>query len=51
MCLSYSLISEKELKKLQHERLKLEKEVANSLMVFNLWKIIHPFQDKKYFRA
>ena len=25
-----------------------EKEVANSLMAFNLLKIIHPFQDKQH---
>ena len=27
-----------------------EKEVANSLMAFNLLKIIHPFQGKKHFK-
>ena len=29
-------------------KVKDEKEVANSLMVFNLLKIIHPFQGKKH---
>ena len=28
-----------------------EKEVANSLMAFNLPKIIHPFQGKKHLRT
>ena len=31
-------------------KVKDEKEVANSLMAFNLLKIIHPFQDKKHLR-
>ena len=30
---------------------KITKEVANSLMAFNLLKIIHPFQDKKHLRT
>ena len=29
-------------------KVKDEKEVANSLMAFNLLKIIHPFQGKKH---
>ena len=30
---------------------KFTKEVANSLMAFNLLKIIHPFQGKKHLRT
>ena len=29
-------------------KVKDEKEMANSLWKFNLWKIIHPFQGKKH---
>ena len=36
---------------LEHVRLKEEKEVAKFLMVFNLRKIIHPFQGEKYLRT
>ena len=38
---------------LQHVRLEMEdgNEVAKSLMVFNLRRIIHPFQSKKYLRT
>ena len=32
-------------------KVKDEKEVANSLMAFNLLKIIHPFQGKKHIRT
>ena len=32
-------------------KIKDGKEVANSLMVFNLLKIIHPFQGKKHLRT
>ena len=32
-------------------KVKGEKEVANSLMAFNLLKIIHPFQGKKHIRT
>ena len=32
-------------------KVKDEKEVANSLMAFNLLKIIHPFQGKKHLRT
>ena len=33
---------------LQHVSSKDKKEVANSLMAFNLLKIIHPFQGKRH---
>ena len=32
-------------------KVKNEKEVTNSLIVFNLLKIIHPFQGKKHLRT
>ena len=32
-------------------KVKDEKEIINSLMVFNLLKIIHPFQGKKHLRS
>ena len=38
-------------KKLKMYKIKDEKEGGNSLMAFNLLKIIHPFQDKKHLRT
>ena len=32
-------------------KIKDGKEIANSFMLFNLVKIIHPFQGKKYLRT
>ena len=36
---------------LQHVKVTVGKEVAKSLMVFNLRTIIYPFQSKKYLRT